>query len=64
MNHTFRKSYVGENATREVVQRLHEIAAQKVEQAIQIPAATFLKSAIVQWPLYHCVSRGVKSRTE
>ncbi len=58
INEVFKGNYVGERATAEFVQRLHEKVAQKIEEEKNIPTSSFFNSTIVQWPLYHCAVQG------
>lgn len=58
INEVFKNRYVGNGTMAESIQHLYERVAQKIEKDFKITAQSFLRSTIVQWPLYHCASHG------
>lgn len=56
LNSVFKKHYIREGVTLEQLQRLYEQVAQRVEAEVGVSQESFLASALIEWPLYHCVS--------
>jgi hypothetical protein len=54
----FENHYVGDQASRNIVDKLHRKAAERLKTECGISEERYLRSTFVQWPLYHCVTKG------